>query len=80
MERSPLILPSPFFHVPLLQKKNEEQMAGMAQIAMQRTVTEWLRHDSLWEDGFRGVCWVLGGIWGGFTRFYGDLWWFCSFS
>lgn len=31
------------------QKQSENEMAGMAQIAMQRIVTEWLRHDSLWE-------------------------------
>ena len=25
------------------------QMLGMSQIVMQRLVTEWLRHDSIWE-------------------------------
>lgn len=37
-----------------MQKQNELQMAGMAQIAMQRLVTEWLRHDSLWEETSEG--------------------------
>lgn len=37
-----------------MQKKSENEMAGMAQIAMQRIVTEWLRHDSLWEETAEG--------------------------
>ena len=35
------------------QKKSEMQMAGMAQIAMQRIVTEWLRNDALWEASWK---------------------------
>ncbi|CAJ1440088.1 unnamed protein product [Effrenium voratum] len=37
-----------------MQVKNEKQLAGMAQISMQRLVTEWLRHDSLWEETAEG--------------------------
>lgn len=36
-----------------MQKNSEKEMHAMAQISMQRLVTEWLRHDSLWEDGLR---------------------------
>ena len=32
-----------------MQKNSEKEMHAMAQISMQRLVTEWLRHDSLWE-------------------------------
>jgi len=37
-----------------MEAKTETQMVGMAQISMQRLVTEWLRHDSIWEETAEG--------------------------
>ncbi|CAE7860135.1 unnamed protein product [Symbiodinium sp. KB8] len=37
-----------------MQARQEMQMLGMSQIVMQRLVTEWLRHDSIWEETAEG--------------------------
>eukprot|EP00931_Biecheleriopsis_adriatica_P005481 TRINITY_DN10699_c0_g1_i2.p1 TRINITY_DN10699_c0_g1~~TRINITY_DN10699_c0_g1_i2.p1 ORF type:complete len:418 (+),score=109.36 TRINITY_DN10699_c0_g1_i2:73-1326(+) len=37
-----------------MRDKGQEQLALVSQIAMQRVVTEWLRHDTLWEETDEG--------------------------
>lgn len=36
------------------QKKQDEENFGVAQITMERLITEWLRHDELWEETREG--------------------------
>lgn len=36
------------------QKLGDEQLLGVTQIAMERLITEWLRHDDLWEETREG--------------------------
>eukprot|EP00930_Biecheleria_cincta_P057739 TRINITY_DN43621_c0_g1_i1.p1 TRINITY_DN43621_c0_g1~~TRINITY_DN43621_c0_g1_i1.p1 ORF type:complete len:428 (+),score=112.69 TRINITY_DN43621_c0_g1_i1:34-1317(+) len=37
-----------------MKEKNHEQLGLMGQIVMQRLITEWLRHDSLWDETEEG--------------------------
>lgn len=37
-----------------MQVQDKKALFGMAQVVMQRVVTEWLRHDSLWEETSEG--------------------------
>merc|ERR1719361_1949477 len=37
-----------------MEVMQKQQLFGMAQIVMQRSVTEWLRHDTLWEETAEG--------------------------
>mmetsp|Transcript_81252 Transcript_81252/g.143308 ORF Transcript_81252/g.143308 Transcript_81252/m.143308 type:complete len:419 (-) Transcript_81252:79-1335(-) len=37
-----------------MEAKNDKQIVGCTQIAMQRVITEWLREDTLWEETEEG--------------------------
>jgi len=38
-----------------MEVQQKTQLCGMSQIVMQRLITEWLRHDSLWEETSEGM-------------------------